>query len=240
MDIRWITAFLDFEPAAHERATAFWSAVTGYAVSEPRGEHAEFATLIPPNGDAYLRVQRQEEGPSRIHLDLHVDDVRRHADRAISLGATELVACDYVTLRSPGGLEFCFVTHPGESAPPMTQWDGGLASAASQLCIDVPASRWDAERDFWGGVLGVPIEYAGGSYAQTPPSADRPMHLVLQRLDDDPPTVGAHLDFETNARDDEAARHQELGATVLDTGPEWTVLRDPAGLPYCICGPDCR
>ncbi|GAB3307356.1 hypothetical protein EK0264_06705 [Epidermidibacterium keratini] len=87
MDIRWITAFLDFEPTSFERGAEFWSAVTGYAVSAPRSEHPEFARLEPPDGDAYLRVQRLEDGPSRIHLDLHFDDVRRHADRAITLGA---------------------------------------------------------------------------------------------------------------------------------------------------------
>ena len=71
----WISAFLDLAPEEPERATAFWQGVTGYGLSPARGDHDEFATLLPPDGDDFLRVQRLGGGPSRIHLDLHVADL---------------------------------------------------------------------------------------------------------------------------------------------------------------------
>ena len=235
MDVRWITAFLDFDPADHERGTAFWSAVTGYAVSEPRGSHREFTTLVPPDGDSYLKVQRLEEGPSRVHLDLHVDDPRRHADRAVSRGAVETHAeDDFITLRSPAGLVFCFVDHAASTPPAPSRTSEGITSMADQLSVDIPAARWEGEREFWGGTFGVPIEYAGGTYAHIQVDS-LPMRVILQRLDDNPPAARAHLDIDTNDRDAETARHEGLGATVVERGSDWTVLTDPTGLPYCIC-----
>ena len=56
-DIVWTTAFLDFTPSSHQTGVAFWSAVTGYTRSPSRGDHDEFATLVPDGGDAFLRVQ---------------------------------------------------------------------------------------------------------------------------------------------------------------------------------------
>jgi hypothetical protein len=51
----------------------FWREVTGSALSPFRGVAAEFATLLPPDGDAYLRVQRVKDDPGGHHLDLHAD-----------------------------------------------------------------------------------------------------------------------------------------------------------------------
>ena len=61
-------------------------------MSPSRGENGEFATLMPPDGDDFLRVQRLADGPSRIHLDLHVDDPSTAAERAVGLGA-KVVGC---------------------------------------------------------------------------------------------------------------------------------------------------
>ena len=83
----WLTAFLDLSSEDHEPTLAFWCAVTGYEVSSPRGGHGQFVTLLPPVGDAHLRVQRLGAGPSRIHLDVHVPDIADAADRAADLGA---------------------------------------------------------------------------------------------------------------------------------------------------------
>ena len=34
----WVSAFLDLAPGTFDAGVAFWRAVTGYDVSEPRGE----------------------------------------------------------------------------------------------------------------------------------------------------------------------------------------------------------
>src|SRR5262245_19174833 len=117
MTVRWVTAFLDFPAADFEAGVGFWRAATGTTLSVPRGETGQFATLGPPEGDAWLRVQRVDRGPGGVHLDLHVDDVTRFAWTAVSLGATEVAreGTSLVVLSSPGGMPFCVVGEPGST-----------------------------------------------------------------------------------------------------------------------------
>jgi hypothetical protein len=48
----WVTVFLDLPPTSFDRSVAFWRQVTGYGLSPSRGADGEFATLLPPSGDA--------------------------------------------------------------------------------------------------------------------------------------------------------------------------------------------
>jgi hypothetical protein len=68
--ITWLTAFID--TPEFEASAQFWCHVSQSTLSQRRGDAAEFATLIPATGDAYLRIQ-QVSRPPRIHLDLHVE-----------------------------------------------------------------------------------------------------------------------------------------------------------------------
>lgn len=118
MRIRWLTAFLDFPSDQFGAEVTFWRAIAGSTVSPPRGEHREFASLEPFNGDPHLRVQRIDEGPGGIHLDLHVDDLDAATDEAIRLGANTLrssLDTGWVSLTSPAGFVFCLVAWQGES-----------------------------------------------------------------------------------------------------------------------------
>ena len=72
IDVRWMWLFLDTPRADAARSWAFWSEVTGWPLSATRGDHDEFATLLPPRGDAWLKVQAVADGPGGIHLDLDV------------------------------------------------------------------------------------------------------------------------------------------------------------------------
>ena len=72
MTFRWLTVFLDFPAPAFEPGVAFWQEATGYGLSAFRGPRGEFATLLPPSGEAYLRVQRVLDGDGGCHLDLLV------------------------------------------------------------------------------------------------------------------------------------------------------------------------
>jgi hypothetical protein len=232
--VRWLTAFLDLPADRFVPAVDFWTAVTATTVSATRGERGEFATLVPADGDAYLRVQRVDDGPGGIHLDLHVDDVDATAGRAATLGATPIGG---VALTSPAGLRFCLVRHRGESVRP----EGGLGRV-DQVCIDVPAARDDGERAFWAALTGW--EHRAGAlaeftYLERP--AAMPLRLLLQRLGpDDPGTAArAHLDLACGARIDETvAAHELLGASFVRRGARWTTMADPAGLPYCLTARD--
>ena len=61
----WIVAFLDLPGDTHEAGAEFWSDVTGFQRGPQRGEQGQFATLVPPAGTDYLRVQRLEEDTPR-------------------------------------------------------------------------------------------------------------------------------------------------------------------------------
>jgi hypothetical protein len=237
--VRWLTAFLDRPAATFDAATRFWLQVTASELSPARGPHDQFATLIPPDGDAYLRVQRIVDGAGGCHLDLHVDDISATSRRAIELGASCHQTFDDVTvLRSPAGLAFCAVRHLGQSTRPRppTVPVPAARTIVDQLCIDIPPDGFDQECTFWAALTGwerrSPLlsEFA---YLVRPD--DVPLRLLLQRLDDaDGRTANAHLDLASDDRDAAAEWHQELGAVLVKRHEYWTTLTDPSGLPYCI------
>lgn len=224
--VRWMTGFLD---SPSRVAEPFWQAVTGFGLSARRGPGGEFATLLPPAGDAYLRVQVAGDGPARGHLDLHVEDVAAQARRVAGLGASVVLdAGDLVVLRSPAGLSFCLVPWRGEAVRP-----AGGRSLVDQLCLDVPHAAFAAEADFWAAVTGW--QRRPGSLPEfdflVRPEA-MPLRLLLQRVGGD--DAGMHVDLACDDRAAEVAWHAELGATVAWAGPRWTTLRDPAGRLYCV------
>lgn len=232
----WVSAFLDLPADGFEEAVAFWQGVTGYGLSERRGSNGEFATLVPPDGDDYLRVQRIDDGP-RIHLDLHVENPQIAAEAAIELGAHVLVRHEdgYVVLRSPGGFVFCFVRHDAARKPRPATWPDGHRSAVDQVCVDVPPERYDAEVTFWQRLTGWELtDVEESEFERLQPPDEQPLRWLVQRLDDEGGPVRAHLDLASDDRDLEVARHVSLGATELSRHEWWTVLTDPAGTTYCI------
>ena len=69
-------------------AEAYWVGVTGWPLSERRGDDGEFATLQPPDGDAPVKVQvAGSPPPNGMHLDVHTDDLECLVDDAKRLGA---------------------------------------------------------------------------------------------------------------------------------------------------------
>jgi hypothetical protein len=241
----WISAFLDLPASGFDAGTAFWSGVTGYSVSAARGESGEFVTLVPPDGDDYLRAQRLAVGPGRIHLDLHVDDPSFASADAVSLGAVEVARPDgpdgYVVLRSPGGFVFCFVSRPASRVPVPASWPGVRRSRVYQVCLDLPADRYDSELAFWTALLASPPEPSVRrpefSWLRQP-GPDQSLAVLVQRLDSSGGPVRAHLDVGSPDRAAETGRHVALGAEVLVVEEFWTVLRDPTGAAYCITDRD--
>lgn len=240
MDVRWLTAFIDQPTERFDRGTGFWQRVTASTRSDFRGDEQQFATLLPPDGDPYLRVQRTDAA-ARIHIDLHVDSVAEARAEAERLGATLLADGGHAIMRSPAGLVFCLVSDQGESVRPQP-----LPSPAphrlDQVCIDVPAARFDDEAQFWQALTGWELRagsLAEFAYLVRPPSM--PLRLLIQRLGDDDgaPAARAHLDWACGSSVDAVAvEHQRAGAELLEVFPGWTVMRDPAGLEYCLTARD--
>jgi Glyoxalase-like domain len=106
----------------------------------------------------------------------------------------------------------------------------------SRLCkivIDVPRADHDRELAFWSGATGVPLiqldshpEYHGAELH------GQALGLLVQRLGDGPARV--HLDIHTDDPAAEIARLEKLGAGLVQQVHAWWIMRDPAGLLFCI------
>jgi hypothetical protein len=213
----WLTAFLDFAPDEFDEAVAFWQGVTGYALSAYRGEREEFASLLPPSGDAYLRVQQIESGSSGVHLDVHAPGQ------------------EFEVRRSPGGLPYCLVPGTEAARPQPVAWPDGNRSMVDQVCIDIPPELYEDECAFWAKTTGWELLTRGsGEFRRLRKPDGQPLNILLQRLDSSDGPVRAHLDLAADDRQAEIRRHEQLGATVERVHEGWTVMRPPAGPLYCI------
>ncbi len=139
MTVTWLTAFLDTPRTdSGEASLAFWQRITGWSLSPRRGDRGQFATLLPPDGDALLRVQDVDVDAASIHLDVHVADVHAASEQAAALGGrVAKESPDLVVLRSPGAFPFCLTSDEGERVrpAPMTAHHGH-ASLVDQVCLD--------------------------------------------------------------------------------------------------------
>jgi hypothetical protein len=248
---RWLTLFLDFPAEAFDAGVTFWREVTGSDLSPFRGAAGEFATLLPPDGDAYLRVQRTADGSGGCHLDLHADPaagtVDQAAERAVALGATvRHVSEGLVIAESPGGFTFCLVRWHGENhgenmVPPPASLDTGGASRADQLCLDIAPDAFERECAFWTALTGWDLR-AGTrpEFAYLDRPAALPVRLLLQRRDRADPLdqVTGHVDFACASHELLAARHAASGARILSASRHWITMADPTGRLYCLTGRD--
>ncbi|MDR7254452.1 hypothetical protein J2X46_003445 [Nocardioides sp. BE266] len=228
----WIQVFLDTPAPTFEEALAFWSAVTGWAPSARRGEDGQFLTLLPAAGTSYLKMQAVD-GPVGLHLDLDSDDRPAAIARARDLGATPAWTYhDVEVMRSPGGFTFCQTLVADE---PDLGRDG--STILDQVCLDIPAARWDAEVAFWSALTGR--EPQVGSLPQFVRLVeDGRLRLLLQRLDEPDGTVRAHPDLATADRAADTDAHVDLGARVHAVNSFWTVLEAPGGQVYCLTDRD--
>lgn len=237
LDVRWVTAFIDVGNDDFDTAVAFWSTVTGTTPSPRRGDRGQFTTLERVAGDASLRVQGLD-GVPRVHLDLHVASLDEAQQQAERLGATLIDDPGHRIMRSPGGIVFCFVGDHGERDPgPLI--DDPMPHNVDQVCLDVPAQHFEAEVAFWAELLGWPGRPSAtfAEFARLRGGDELAFTFLLQRLGaDDRRTEGVvHLDISCGEhRLEVVEQHVRLGAVVVDTGAEWTVMRGPAGQIYCL------
>ena len=101
-----------------------------------------------------------------------------------------------------------------------------------KVVIDVPASDHDRELLFWQGAVGEPLlrfdypEYHGAALH------GQDFWLLMQRLGEGAARV--HLDIHTDDLAAEVARLEHLGAERVQRVHSWWVMRDPAGLLFCV------
>ena len=105
-------------------------------------------------------------------------------------------------------------------------------SKLTAALVDVPAEMFDREISFWSGALGrrpddVEDHPEYRDFGQPVPG----FQFMLQRVDD---TARVHLDIETDDVDAEVRRLEALGAERVAPIRSWWVMRDPAGLLFCV------
>jgi hypothetical protein len=228
----WIQIFLDTPADRFEQAVDFWSAVTGWAPSQRRGEDGQFLTLLPAAGSSYVKMQAVD-GPGGVHLDLDSSDRPAAIERARTLGATTAWTYhDVEVMRSPGGFVLCHTLLDGS---PALHRDG--TTILDQVCLDVPASRWDAEVEFWRLVSGRELQVGSAPEFARLLAPGQP-RILLQRLGDPSGVVRAHPDLASADREADTARHLDLGAHVVAVHDHWTVLEAPGGQVYCLTDRD--
>ncbi len=183
----------------------------------------------------------QERG-QQVHFDFAARDWNAAVARAESLGATRAPAepgeHEVVVMLDPAGHTFCMCKPWDEIADKLPEADDvPTLTNLTVDCADVHAlakfyhdfagfeqvdfGSWGAVRsDPLGLVLFQPVE---NYQAPTWPTQERGQQI--------------HFDFHTADRDTYVAKATELGAEVQYVAGGFTVMKDPAGHPFCICNP---
>jgi Glyoxalase-like domain len=106
-------------------------------------------------------------------------------------------------------------------------------SRLSKVVIDVPPADHDRELAFWSAAAGQPLtrfdrhpEYHGAALH------GQEFWLLIQRLGQGSARV--HIDIHTDDLPAEIARLEKLGAERVQQAHSWQVMRDPAGLLFCV------
>jgi hypothetical protein len=110
-------------------------------------------------------------------------------------------------------------------------------SRLAQIVIDVPEASHDSEVTFWREALGLDLNRHPRYLDYHAAALTSELGFLVQRLGGGPAKL--HLDIHTSDRAAEVARLTRLGATVLEDGEQWSIMRDPAGLVFCVV-PDPR
>ena len=96
---------IDHPDGQYDEGLAFWAGVQGVRPVTD-GPYAGVGEI----GSLNLEVQRLEEGPPRIHLDIETDNIPAEVVRLRGLGATVVDDRDrYVVMADPAGVIFCVV-----------------------------------------------------------------------------------------------------------------------------------
>lgn len=236
---------LDCPPASFDASVVFWVGALG---AEPvQRDGGRYVHLHGARSPVEVHLQRLDDGPSRVHLDLAADaDVDAEVARLERLGATVTARHDrsIVEMRDPTGLVLCVVEG---SAPPAPRSDErGPGPWLAWLIIDEPPEQADPAAAFWAEALGADgiettieddgqpwttlsgIRVAGGN-----------LPVALQRVGPDAsaPPPRFHLDLAAGDLPDAASRLESFGARRLSTAEDCIVLADPSGHRLCVVAP---
>ena len=102
-----------------------------------------------------------------------------------------------------------------------------------EVVIDAPSDTFAATRDFWEAALLTKARQLKDYPEFTALEDTASLSVVgLQDIGDD--RARFHVDLETDDVAAEVGRLTRLGAEEVARGRTWVVLRDPAGLLFCV------
>jgi hypothetical protein len=101
------------------------------------------------------------------------------------------------------------------------------------VLVDVPKAEHDRAVAFWTAALGKQPEVSEKfpDYAQYD-DVTPGVYFMVQATGDSSSRV--HIDFDSEDRDADVERLTALGATQVSHRHHWVVMRDPAGVTFCL------
>ena len=100
---RLIKVVIDVPASDHDRELSFWEAALGQPL--PRFAFPEYHGAALHGQEFWLLTQRLGEGPARVHLDIHTDDLEAEVARLEQLGAERVQRVQaWQLMRDPAGL----------------------------------------------------------------------------------------------------------------------------------------
>jgi hypothetical protein len=109
---RLCMAVIDVPEPDHDGELAFWRGAIGQPMKRLEA-HPEYHGAQLHGQQAWLLIQRLGDGPPRIHLDFHTDDLDAEVVRLEALGAQRVQRLpNWWTMKDPAGLPFCIVLDP--------------------------------------------------------------------------------------------------------------------------------
>jgi len=111
------------------------------------------------------------------------------------------------------------------------------------MVIDCKGGDLGRHADFWSAALGLKSQ---------PTDPDYPDYRVLETSDDQMPILlqsvdhesRIHIDIETDDKEEECARLEASGATVVsrvdEPGKNWIIMEAPSGHRFCLVKPQRR
>ncbi|HXP19234.1 MAG TPA: VOC family protein [Streptosporangiaceae bacterium] len=103
---------IDVPAADHDRELSFWQAALGKPLTR-FDRFPEYHGAGLHGEDHWLLIQRLDQGQSRVHVDIHTDDLAAEVARLEALGAERVLEVhSWWVLQDPAGLLFCVIPEP--------------------------------------------------------------------------------------------------------------------------------
>lgn len=101
---------IDVPEVGIDEEVAFWQAASGRSLPPNSGYPEYHGSAVLPGQEFALLIQQLGQGPARVHIDIHTDDLDAEIRRLERLGAQCVVAVhDWQVMRDPAGLLFCVI-----------------------------------------------------------------------------------------------------------------------------------